>query len=163
MVAPLPYLPPTPYAPRDTCWLSSSERSNAVTDALPLGIAGNRGSTDHHGKTPESYAGPDATNRLIYGPRSACQQLLEVWATRTHCPAPSAAAAPPPPTAPPPPAAPPAAAPSPAYALMITGSRALNEAAHGGAIVAVVHAALDAQVTRTRPRPRTRTRTRTEP
>ena len=32
---------------------------------------------------------------------------------------------------------------------MITGSRALNEAAHGGAIVAVVHAALDAQVTRT--------------
>ena len=143
MVAPLPFLPPTPYAPRDTCWLSSSERSNAVTDALPLGIAGNRGSTDHHGKTPESYAGPDATNRLIYGPRSACQQLLEAWATRTHCQPPSAAAAPPPP------AAPPAAAPSPPYALMITGSRALNEAAHGGAIVAVVHAALDAQVTRT--------------
>jgi hypothetical protein len=153
IVAPLPFLPPTPYAPNDTCWLSSSERSNAVTDALPLGVAGNRGSTDHHGKTPESYNGPDATGRLIYGPRSACQLLLEAWTMRTHCPASSSASSPPPPAGPLPPAAlpppaapPPAAASSPPYALMITGSRALNETAHGSALVAVVHAALDAQV-----------------
>ena len=88
-VAPLPFLPPTPYAPGDTCWLSSSQRSNSVTDALPPGIAGNTGSTDHHGRKPEAYndSGADSTATLIYGPDPACKLLLDAWATRTHGPA----------------------------------------------------------------------------
>ena len=97
-VAPLPFLPPTPYAPGDTCWLSSSQRSNSVTDALPPGIAGNTGSTDHHGKTPEAYddCGPDSTATLIYGPNQACKQLLEAWVARAPGPATASSACPPP-------------------------------------------------------------------
>ncbi len=53
--APLPHLPPAPYAAGDTCW-ATLWRSTSVTDGLPGGVAGNMGSTDHHGRTPDEYA-----------------------------------------------------------------------------------------------------------
>ena len=48
-LAPLPYLPLTPYVSanrQDTVWQCGRWASNSVTDALPSGIAGNGGSVE---------------------------------------------------------------------------------------------------------------------
>ena len=81
VVPPLPFLPATPYVPGDTCWQSGSWRSNSVTNGLPVGVNGNVGSVDHHGKTPEEYHGK-TTGELIYGDQAAGRRLLATWEAR---------------------------------------------------------------------------------
>ena len=77
---PLPHLPVVPYQSGDTIW-QNSWRSNSVTDNLPLGITGNTGSVDHHGKRPEVYD-KKTTWDVIYGKDAAAVTLLTAWDER---------------------------------------------------------------------------------
>jgi hypothetical protein len=52
-----------------------------VTDGLPVGVNGNVGSVDHHGKTPNDYHGK-TTGELIYGDQAAGRRLLATWEAR---------------------------------------------------------------------------------
>ena len=81
VVAPLPFLPPTPYADHDRMWLSSSWRSNAITNALPTTWDASNGSIDRHGNAPEAWDGR-STESVIYGERCAGKRLLDSWAKR---------------------------------------------------------------------------------